>query len=127
MSGATASERSDVERWMDWLLGAINPLYLTMFKDSKKPAEERISDFDAQAKELAALLALIDAHLAQRDFVALDRLTLADIALAPILVRCVAFPIALPALEGLKAWLGRIQALPAYQAATKPASVASAA
>ena len=127
LSGATASERSDVERWMDWLLGAINPLYLTMFKDSKKPAEERISDFDAQAKELAALLALIDAHLAQRDFVALDRLTLADIALAPILARCVAFPIALPALEGLKAWLGRIQALPAYRAATKPASVASAA
>ncbi|HEX4765337.1 MAG TPA: glutathione binding-like protein [Lichenihabitans sp.] len=129
LSGSTPAETSEVERWMDWLLASINALYLTMFKDSKKPAEERVSDYDAQAKELAALLGLADAHLAGREFFALGRLTLADIALAPILKRCLAFPIALPELANLKAWMGRIEARPAFKAATaekaaKPASAA---
>jgi glutathione S-transferase len=129
LSGATPAERSEVERWMDWLLASINPLYLTMFKDSKKPAAERVSDYDAQAKEMASLLSLADAHLADRDYFALQRLTLADLALAPILKRCLGFPIELPKLQNLGAWMARIESRPAFQAATgaKPANVASAA
>ena len=129
LSGSTPAETSEVERWMDWLLASVNALYLTMFKDSKKPAGERVSDYDAQAKELASLLALADAHLAGRAFFALGRLTLADIALGPILKRCLAFPIALPELADLKSWMARIEARPAFQAATgeKPAKTVSAA
>ena len=114
LTGATPAERSEVERWMDWLLASINPLYLTMFKDAKKPADERVSDFEAQAKELAALLGLAEAHLAGKSFFALGRLTLADIALAPIVKRCLAFPLDLPALANLKAWLAAIEARPAF-------------
>jgi len=129
LTGSTAAERSDVERWMDWLLASINSLYLTMFKDSKKPAEERISDYEAQAKELASLLALADLHLAGREWFALDRLTLADVALGPIVKRCLGFPIELPKLANLDAWMERIDSRPAFQVATgaKPAKVASAA
>ncbi len=129
LTGSSPAETSEVERWMDWLLASINALYLTMFKDSKKPAGERVSDYDAQATELASLLALADAHLAGREFFALGRLTLADIALAPILKRCMAFPIALPDLKNLKDWMARIEARPAFQAATgeTPAKPASAA
>ena len=65
LTGATAAERSAVERWMDWLLASVNGLYLTMFKEAKKPPAERVSDFDAQAKELIAMLAIADAHLAR--------------------------------------------------------------
>ena len=129
LTGATPAEVSGVERWMDWLLASLNPVYLTMFKDAKKPAAERVSDFDAQAAELAALLKLADGHLAGRDWFALDRLTLADIALGPIVARCLAFPIALPDTPNLKAWMARIESRPAFQVATgtKPAPVASAA
>ena len=128
LTGATPAETTEVERWMDWLLASINPVYLTMFKDAKKPAEERVSDFDAQAKDLAALLALANAHLAGKEFFALGRLTLADIALGPILKRCLAFPIALPKLDGLDAWMARIEARPAFKSATAaPPPVASAA
>ncbi len=129
LTGATPAEKTDVERWMDWLLASINAPYLTMFKDSKKPAGERVSDFDAQGKELALLLALADTHLATREWFALGRLTLADIALGPILKRCLAFPIDLPELPKLKSWAARVEARPAFQAATgaKPAPVASAA
>ena len=129
LTGATPAEKTEVERWMDWLLAAVNPLYLTMFKDSKKPVGERVSDFDAQAAELGSMLTLADNHLAGRDFFALGRLTLADIALGPIVARCLAFPITLPDTPRLKAWMERIESRPAFQVATgsKPAPVASAA
>ncbi len=129
LTGARPAEKTEVERWMDWLLASINPLYLTMFKDSKKPAAERVSDYEAQAKELASLLSLADRHLAGREWFALGRLTLADIALGPILQRCLAFPIELPDLPNLKSWMARIEARPAFAGATgaKPARAASAA
>lgn len=129
LTGATPAERTEVERWMDWLLASINPLYLTAFKDSKKPAEERVSDYDTQAKELVSLLALANSHLAGREYFALGRLTLADIALGPIVARCLAFPIDVPKLASLEAWMARIEARPAFQVATgkKPSAVASAA
>ena len=125
LTRATPAETTEVERWMDWLLAAVNPLYLTMFKDSKKPAGERVSDFDAQATELGQLLTLTDGHLAGRDWFALGRLTLADIALAPIMARCLAFPIALPDTPNLTGWMARIGARPAFQVATgtKPAGI----
>ena len=86
-------------------------------------------DYDAQAKELAALLSLADRHLAGGEWFALGRLTIADIALGPILQRCLAFPIELPDLPNLKGWMARIEARPAFAAAAgkKPAQVASAA
>jgi glutathione S-transferase len=123
LSGATPAERAEAERWMDWVICAVNPPYLTMFRDAKKPPAERVPDFDAQAKELVGLLTLADKHLSGREFFALRRLTIADLALGPILKRCCAFPIERPALPQLEAWLVRLEARPAFQkaTATKPA------
>jgi glutathione S-transferase len=114
LTGATAAERSAVERWM--------------FKEAKKPAAERVSDFDAQAKDLVAMLAIANAHLAGREFFALDKLTIADMALGAILKRCVAFPIDIPSYSNLGRWLTHLDSRPAFQLATgaKP-TVSSAA
>jgi glutathione S-transferase len=129
LTGATAAERTAVERWMDWLLASVNGLYLTMFKEAKKPAVERASDFDAQAKELIALLAIAEAHLGGHEYFALDRLTIADMALGPILKRCVAFPIGVPSFSNVGRWIAHLDSRPAFQFATgaKPATVSSAA
>ena len=35
LTGATPAERTMVERWMDWLLGALNTPYVAVFKDAK--------------------------------------------------------------------------------------------
>jgi glutathione S-transferase len=119
MHGATPAERTQVERWMDWLLASVNAPYLAMFRDAKKPEAERAPDFDAQRKELIGLMQLLDGQLAGKAFVALGRLTLADIALAPIMARCLAFPIERPAMPNLEAWAARMAARPAFQKATK--------
>jgi len=118
LTGATPAEKTDVERWMDWLLASVNSLYVAIFKDAKKPPEERGAEFAAQAKELAELLAIADRHLAGRDWFALGRLTLADVALGPILKRCLGFPIDRPDFANLDRWLAALEARPAFRKAT---------
>lgn len=107
--------RTHVERWMDWTLAALNPTYLAGFRDAKKPEAERAPD---TAKNLAAELALLDKQLGQQAWVAGKDFSLADIALGPIVKRCVAFPFGLPNYPHISAWLAKLQARPAFVEAT---------
>ena len=110
--------RTQVERWMDWLLAAINYQYVQVFKDSKKAANERAATFEADAKELAAQLSILDGAMAGKAWIAGKDFTLADVALGPIMHRCLDFPIALPALGNLKAWREKLKERPAFKKAT---------
>ena len=115
---ADPGKRSEIERWMDWLLAGLNPLYLYMFREAKKPAAERPGDFAAQEKEMAGLLAILDGALAGQTWLAGSAFSIADVAMGPIVKRCLGFPIALPSLPNLHAWQSRIDARPAFQRAT---------
>lgn len=115
---ADPGKRTDIERWMDWLLASLNPLYLYMFKEAKKPAAERPADFAAQEKEMVGLLAILDGALAGGNWLADAEFSIADIAMGPIVKRCLGFPIELPSLTNLRAWQARIDARPAFQKAT---------
>lgn len=129
LAGATPAEKTYVERWMDWMLASLNTPYLAMFKDAKKPAAERSADFAAQSADLVAQLKILDGHIAGKTWFALDRLTLADIALAPVVKRCLEFPIERPEFSELMRWMKAIEARPAFAVATgaKPSTLASAA
>jgi glutathione S-transferase len=128
LNGANPAERTHVERWMDWLLGALNTPYVAVFKDAKKPASERSADFAAQSADLIAQLKILDGYIAGKSWFALDRLTLADIALAPIVSRCLAFPIEKPNFSELARWAKAIEARPAFMVAigTKPSALNAA-
>jgi glutathione S-transferase len=115
---AELAARTVVERWMDWLLAAVNYQYVQVFKDSKKPANERAATFEADAKELAAQLSILDGALAGKAWIAGKDFTIADVALGPIMHRCLDFPIALPALSNLKAWREKLKERPAFKKAT---------
>ena len=117
LTGESPAQRAEVELWMDFLLAGINHGYLAGFKGAKLPAEERPPEFDRQIAELHANMGIIDAHLAQREFLALARFTIADMALAPILGRCLNFPLERPAMPGLERWFEGVSARPAYRAA----------
>ena len=110
--------RTEVERWMDWLLAAVNYQYVQVFKDSKKAANERAATFEADAKELAAQLSILDGAMAGKAWVAGKDFTIADVALGPVMHRCLDFPIALPALSNLKAWREKLKERPAFKKAT---------
>lgn len=115
---ADPAGRTEVERWMDWLLAAVNYQYVQVFKDSKKAANERAATFEADAKELAAQLSILDGAMAGKAWLAGKDFTLADVALGPIMHRCLDFPIALPALSNLKAWREKLRERPAFKKAT---------
>lgn len=126
LAGASPAERSEVERWMDWLLASLNTPYVAVFKDGKKPAAERAPDFAAQAKELGDQLRIADGQLQKRDWFALQRQTVADIALGPVLKRCLGFDIERQPTPNLDRWLKALEDRPAFRTATGPAPAAQA-
>ena len=95
---------------MDFLLAAVNPGYLAAFKGAKLPAAERAAGYDEQVGELLAQMKILDGHLAGKSYLALDRLTLADIALAPVLGRCRPSRSTGPRLPALEGWFAGISA-----------------
>ena len=113
-----AAARTQVERWMDWLLASVNYQYVQVFKDSKKADNERAPTFAADAKELGAQLEILDKAMAGRSFIAGNSLTLADIAMGPIVHRCLDFPIQLPALTNLRAWRDKLKEKASFKKAT---------
>ncbi len=115
---ADPAARSHVERWMDWLLSALYNPYLAMFRDAKKPAAERAASFVADEKDLGAQLGILEGQLAAHPFAAGKSFSLADIALAPVVARCLDFPVTLPALPATKAWRATVGARPAFKKAT---------
>lgn len=129
LTGATPADRSEVERWMDWLLAAVNAAFLGVFREAKKKPEERGPEFAVASTELVNQLKILEGHLSGLQFIALGRFTIADAALAPIVKRCVAFPIERPALPGIAKWLAKIEARPAFQVAVgaKPSAMNTAA
>ncbi len=118
LTGATPAEVTQVERWMDFLLNHVVPGYMAGFKGSKLEPSERPADFDAQIADLHAQMQILNGHIEGKAFFALGKLTLADIALAPIIARCLAFPLERAPMPALEAWMDGIKARPAFAAAT---------
>jgi glutathione S-transferase len=118
LTGSTPAEKSYVERWMDWLLASLNTPYVAVFKDSKNEPAKRAADFDAQSTDLIAQLKILEGHIAGKAHFALDRLTLADIALSTIVKRCLEFPIEKPDYPELSRWMKSMETRPAFAVAT---------
>ena len=112
---ADPGARTQVERWMDWLLAALNSAYLGGFRDAKKADAERAPD---TVKNLVTELAILEQQLGKTHWVAGADFSLADIALGPIVKRCVAFPFEMPATPRITAWLAKLAERPAFVAAT---------
>lgn len=112
---ADLQTRFDAERWMDWqqttLNGAGRDAFLQLVRT---PAERR--DARAIAASVAAtepLLALLDAQLARRPFLAGERLTMADIPVACEMHRWWGLPMEHPSHPHLRRWYDGILRLPA--------------
>jgi glutathione S-transferase len=110
--------RSQVERWMDWQLASLNNPYLAMFREAKLEEAKRSADFAAQEKDLGAQLTILDKTM--KKWIAGDEITIADFCLAPIVHRCLRFPIELPDLPNVQRWDGVISTRQAFKKATAP-------
>jgi glutathione S-transferase len=109
-----AAQRAAIESWMDWTLSELNAAYLAGFRDAKKAEAERAPD---TASNLAAELKVLEGQLSKHAFVAGAQFSLADVALGPIVKRCIGFPLGLPEFPKTAAWVATLQARPAFQKA----------
>ena len=69
-------------------------------------------------KNLVTELTILEKQLGKTPWVAGAEFSLADIALGPIVKRCVAFPFDMPAMPNISAWLAKLAERPAFVAAT---------
>jgi len=77
-------ERFDAERWMDWQQTTLNPVSRPGFWQLiRTPPEQRNPVLIAESNAaVESLMATLDAHLAEREFVVGEGFTMADIPLA---------------------------------------------
>lgn len=114
---ADPAQRSKVERWMDWMLAALNPSYLGIFKEAKKAPGERAASWDADAKDLTTQLEILNKGIDGAKWAGGDKFTIADIALGPVVIRCLDFPVDLPAFGNLATWRKNLMERPAFKKA----------
>ncbi|WP_434300500.1 glutathione S-transferase family protein [Corallococcus exiguus] len=120
-----AQGRADVNRWLFWCSSHLAPANTVLVLENfVKQRTGRGPPDPAEVARGEALFAqtapVLDSHLAGRTWVTQERLTLADLSLAASFA--LAGPARLP-LEGyanLRAWLGRVQELEAWQRTAPP-------
>jgi glutathione S-transferase len=106
--------RAGVERWMDWQLGTLAEAFLPLYRALVREGRTG-SDVTALRERSAALFALLNDALGDPPFLAGAQLSLAEIALGPLVYRWLALPIARPDLARLVAWYGRFEIRPAFR------------
>jgi len=107
--------RANADRWVDWASSTLWPALLPLFRAFMRTPEDQR---DAQAierdrREAAAVMALLDAHLAAHDFVGGREFTMGDIALGCGAWRWMALPIERPGLPHLQRWFDALASRPA--------------
>lgn len=113
--------RADVNRWLFWCAYHFTPAvgFISRERVSKRMVGG-LGDPDPVEIErgetlLEAAAAVLDAHLANREWIAQDRLTLADIALAAPLMHTASARLPVLDFKHLQSWFARVQALDAWK------------
>jgi glutathione S-transferase len=115
--------RADVNRWLFWSAYHFTPAvgFISRERVSKRmvggsgvPDPIEIERGEALLKAAAEVL---DTHLAGKQWIAQDRLTLADLAIASPLMHTAAAQLPVTGYANLQAWFARVQALDAWKRA----------
>jgi len=107
-------EADEIAAVMQWLAVAENELLFGLARARAVKRFGRPWDLEACRDYGRAGLRVLNSHLATRDWLACDRVTIADIACYPYVALAPEGEIALDDYPRVCAWIGRVQALPGY-------------
>jgi glutathione S-transferase len=107
--------RADMERWMDWQQTTLRPHFHPLFDalSGAKPSTE--IEMARLRKAMDDAWHILDAHLATRDYIAGEKLTMADLPCCYIVNRWDKLPIEHYGLANVKAWFDRLCQRPAFR------------
>jgi len=111
------AERADLDRWMDWQQTTQNPAFTPVFWGLVRTAPEQRdqSAIDAAVAQSIENFSILEAKLDRRDYLAGDRLTMADIPFGPNVHRFFNLPFDRPALPNLQGYYSRLLERPGYK------------
>lgn len=112
--------RADVNRWMFWATQHFAPAVSVLtweriWKGMVGFGAPDMREIERGERDLAQFCAVLDMHLAGREWVVGDNLTLADFALAAPLMYTVSARLPVTGYANLMAWFGRVQQLDAWK------------
>jgi glutathione S-transferase len=107
--------RFDAERWMDWQQTTFNPAgrgaFMQLIRTAPELRQQAVIESSQAATEKC--LALLDAHLAGRDYLCGAQFTMADIPLGCELHRWLSLPLSHHPHAHVQRWFERLYARPA--------------
>jgi glutathione S-transferase len=113
--------RADVNRWLFWSAYHFTPAagFIIRERVSKQMVGGSGAPDPVEIERGEALLAaaarVFDAHLTGKQWIAQDKLTLADLAIAAPLMHTAAAQLPVIGYENMQAWFARVQALDAWK------------
>ncbi len=117
LSPVDIGERALADQWMDWQQTTVHPditvIVWAVVRDLKENQDpEKLA---AAASRLAKYWQVVDDHLADRDFLCGDHLTMADIPLGTAVWRWYKMETERPALANVEAWHDRLKQRAGFQ------------
>lgn len=114
------AEQVELLRWLSWndahFAPAVGPFYLEhVVKSTFKFGQPDREGLIAKTKDLIKYAKVLDGHLATREYVACNRLTIADFALASMVRYWREAELPLQDFPHLVGWLDRLDELPAWK------------
>jgi glutathione S-transferase len=110
-------QRADSDRWMDWITDsvqlAVGPMFLQLIRTPPEKRDAKIIETSIQKAD--ALFPILDAALADRDYIAGRSLTVGDIPIGVFTHRWFALPIPRPKVANVEAYYERLKQRPAYR------------
>jgi len=113
----TEAERWAAEQWMDWVqTTGIPAMYEAFWGLVRTPPEQRNAEkIEASRVASATAFGILDAHLAQRAYVAGAEFSMGDIPLGAAVHRFLVLPMARPKLPHLESYHKRLQERPGFR------------
>jgi glutathione S-transferase len=111
------ADRALADKWMDFQLGTFFPAFKDALIGLVRTAPENRSPekIEAAVRSTASVIAVLDAHLEDNDYVAGSSFTMGDVALGSLVYRWLELDIERPDLSALRSWYERLTDRPAYQ------------
>ena len=108
---------ADADRWMDWFATTVLPNLRPVFAELVRvaPDKRNMTLVEESRKKLAANMAILDAHLANRKYVIGDAFTMGDIPVGTAVQRWFNLPIGREPYKNIEAYYKRLQSRQAFK------------
>jgi len=113
-----ARQRAVADRWCDWQLSVFNPAFGPAFHGLvRSPGSRKPEEIAASHAQTEAAMRILDRHLANRAFLAGDRLSFGDVVLGSSVHRWLHMPVERQPTPHARRWYDTLAARPATEKA----------